>query len=527
MRRTVVLLACAGAVLGLAAEAYAYRWDAPRHWLPDLVTGWALIACGLIAWSGRSAPRTGLLMSATGFAWFAGNFSEAALYLHRGPLVHLVLAYPAGALAGRLARTAVAAGYVVAVVPLVWQSEPATIVGAALLVAVAARSYARAIGRARRERLAALEATTVVAATLAAIAAARLAVPTPTTDDVTLLVYEAMLCLLAVALLAGLARAPWERAALTDLVVEVGETRSAGLRDVLARTVGDPRLEVGYWLEDRGVYVDARGLPLDLTARAEAALTTIERDGRRVAALVHDPAVLDDPVLVDAVTAAARLSAQNARLRAEVQAQVSELKASRRRLVQAGDEQRRRLERLLRDGAQRRLEELRGAVAVAARRADAETRATLDRADDQLAALLADLRELAAGLHPRALAERGLPGALAELAARSPAAVELSVADEQLPDEVQEAVYFVCAEALANVAKHASASRVAVTVDVQSEIVSIVVADDGVGGADDRRGSGLRGLGDRVEAVGGSLAVESPPGGGTRLTAEIPLSPFA
>jgi signal transduction histidine kinase len=440
--------------------------------------------------------------------------------------VHLVLVYPTGRLARRLDRVVVAAAYGAAFVPVFWQNAAATVAASVVLVAVAARSYAGTVGRARRERLAALEATTLVAASFAGIAAARLVSPTPTTDNVTLFVYEATLCVLAVALLAGLARAPWERAALTDLVVELGETPSTGLRDLLARLVGDPGLEIAYWLDDRGIYVDARGAPLDLTNLSEATLTPVERDGRRVAVLVHDPSVLDDPLLVDAVAVAARLSARNARLQAEVRSQVVELQASRRRLVHAGDVQRRRLDVLLRDGAQRRLEDLRGVVGAATRRATtgSATAAHLARADAQLADVLADLRSLAAGLHPRALAETGLKGALGALAAASPVRVELSVVGDRLPAEVETAAYFVCSEALANAAKHAGASRVTIHVVATTESVSVVVEDDGVGGADRQRGTGLRGLADRVESVGGSLAVDSPHGRGTRLAAEIPLS---
>src|SRR5215208_2107349 len=136
MRRAVLLLWPAGAALGVASESVAYRWDASGDWVPDLVTGWMLIGCGLVVWSRRSDRRIGVLMVVTGCAWFAGNFSNLALYLHRGPLVHLVLAYPSGRLTGRVAFAAVAAGYVLAAVPAVGKSEPAAIVVASLLVAV-------------------------------------------------------------------------------------------------------------------------------------------------------------------------------------------------------------------------------------------------------------------------------------------------------------------------------------------------------------------------------------------------------
>ena len=306
-------------------------------------------------------------MAATGFAWFAGNFATAdlgpldwlaahALYLYRGPLVHLVLSYPRGRLAGRVERAAVAVGYVAAIVTPAWRSGTATIVLASLLVGVAGRSYLRAAGRERRERLAALQATAFLGAVLAGDALVRLAVSTPDAKDATLLANEAALVVLAVSLLAGLLRWPWERAEVTDFVVELGEARSGTLRDALARALGDPTLELGYWLPETGAYVDVAGRPLELPATgSDRAVTRVERDGQAVALLVHDPAVLDDPGLVEAVAAAARLAASNARLQAEVRAQVSELQESRRRLVRAGDEERRRLEQRLRDGAERRL----------------------------------------------------------------------------------------------------------------------------------------------------------------------------
>jgi signal transduction histidine kinase len=521
----------AGAALGILAEQVYFGWGDARHWVPDLVTGWSLIACGLFGWWRRSDSRSGALMAATGFMWSSGNFATAglgpldwlaahAIYFYRGPLFHLVLSYPRGRLAGRLERTAVALGYVAAIVTPAWRSGTTTIVLASLLVGVAGRNYLRAAGRERRERLAALQATAFLGAVLAADALVRLAVPTPEAKDDTLLAIEAALVALAVGLLAGLFRWSWERAEVTDFVVELGEARSGTLRDALARALGDPTLEIGYWLPETGAYVDAAGRPLDLPAADSArAGTRVERDRQPVAVLVHDPAVLDDPGLVEAVAAAARLAASNARLQAEVRAQVSELQASRRRLVRAGDEERRRLEQRLHEGAERRLVAL---VAVL-ERATRNGIADIERARGQLDRTLADLEDLAGGLHPRTLTENGLAVALASLAHRSLVPVELTVRAERLPAEVGGAAYFICSEALANVAKYASASRVVVSVTKDNRAALVEIVDDGVGGADPAQGSGLRGLADRVEALGGVLHLESAPGSGTRLTAEIPL----
>ena len=527
MSRLRLLLWPAGAAIGIAAEWVYFGWSEPGDWLPDLAAGWTLIACGLVAWERRPASRSGPLMAATGFAWFAANFTSQALYLHRGPLIHLVLSYPDGRLRGRLDRAVVGVAYLIAVIPGVWRSEAATFALCALLVVAAGHRYLRALGRDRRMRLAALQATGLLAAVLAATAAARIAFPTQDATEATLLAYEAALCMLAIGLLTALVLEPWARTGVTDLVVELGEARSGTLRDGLARALGDPTLEVGYWLPTSSAYVDAGGNRVDLSSPGPGRrVTPIELDGQRVAALVHDPAVLDDRGLLDAVAAATRLAAANARLQAEVRAQVAELSASRLRLVQAGDAERRRLEQRLHDSAERRLASLarelersRGQPGAAP-----DAAARIRRAEEHLALTLAELRELAAGLHPRLLSQRGLAGALAALAERSPVPVEVVAPNERLPEEIEAAAYFVCSEALANVAKYASAARAAVSVTVRDGRLLVEVVDDGRGGAVLGGGTGLRGLADRVEALGGTLRVESPPGAGTRLAAELPVA---
>jgi signal transduction histidine kinase len=531
-----LLLWPAGVAFGIAAEWIYFGWGDPRHWVPDLITGWTFIACGLVAWSRRPESRSGALMAATGFTWFLGNLAGSgidpvdwlgahALYLYRGPLVHLLVTYPSGRLASRLDRAAVAVGYAAAVLTPVWRSELATIVLAVLLVVVCARSYLRAVGPARRARRLALWAAAGLGLVLAGGAAARLAVPPGEASEPSLLALQAALCALAGGLLAGLLSSSWERAAVTDLVVELGESRSGTLRDELARALGDPTLKVGYWLPNEGAFVDSAGRSFALPdSGAERSVTMIEGEGRPIAALVHDPAVLDDPGLRDAVSSAARLAVANARLQAEVRAQVAELRASRRRILEAGDAERRRLELRLREGAQRRLEllaEQLGRTRLTARSAAATER--IDRTETQLARTREELRRLAHGLHPRVLTEAGLAGALASLAEQASVPVEVVVPAPKLPAEVEAVVYFLCSEALANITKHASASRVWISVTTADGRVRIEVEDDGLGGADPARGTGLLGLADRVEALGGALQIESPEGKGTRLAAEIPL----
>jgi len=508
----------AGAVIGVAAEWVYYDWDEWGDWLPDLATGWTLIACGLVAWARRPESHSGPLLAATGFAWFAANFaSDQALYLHRGPLVQLVLSYPYGRLERRLDRFAVAIGYGAALVPAVWSSEVATFALSALFIMVAGHGYVRALGRERRTRLAALAATAFVSAVMAGTAAARLAWPTPELADATLLVYEAALCALAVALLSGLLLEPWARTKVADLVVDLGQADSGTLRDALAQALGDPTVEIGYRL-DRG-YVDSEGRPVVLPAEgSNRKITRVGQDGMAIAVLVHDAAVLDDPGLSDALAKAARLAAANARLQAEVRTQLHQLAESRRRLLQAGDEERRRLERRLHETVERRL------TALAERLAEAEGGdAQLSRVRQQLDRALAELRDLAAGLHPGDVEQGGLCAGLASLAARSPVPVNLRVTQVSVPEELERAIYFVCSEALANVIKYADASSVVISIAERAERLHVEITDDGVGGAALGGGSGLSGLADRVAALGGTFQLDSPSGDGTRVSVELPL----
>ena len=528
MRSPARVLWPAAVALGVAAEWAAYDLGAVRDWLPDLVVGWTFLGCGLVAWSRRRESRTGLLLAATGVAWFAGTFAGSLVYLHRGPLVHCVVAYPSGRLHSRIGRVAVAAGYVAALVAPLGSSEIATIALAVLVVGVAARGYLSAIGMARRARIRAVQAASALGLVLAGAAAARLAAADGAANEAILLGYEATLVALAVVLSIGLFRAPWKRAAVTDLVVELGDVSSGTLRDALARALGDPTLRVGYWLTEAEAYIDASGGRVELPGPGgPRAVTSIERDGQPLAVLVHDPAVLDDPGLVEGVAAAARLAAANARLQAEVRVQIADRAASRRRLLDAGDEERRRLELRLREGAARRLEALGVLLASASSLPDPSNGDPLGQARRQLDRALDDLRELALGLHPRELAEEGLASAVEGLAERSSVPVELDVAPGEISAEAEAAAFFLCSEALANVAKYASATHVALRIARVGAGLEVEVADDGVGGAEPARGFGLRGLADRVEALGGSLRVASPPGGGTRIEATIPLEPAA
>jgi signal transduction histidine kinase len=535
MQRRFLILPVAAAV-GLAAEWSGYGWGDPGHWIPDLAVGWLLIGFGVVASVRRPESRSGVLMSATGFTWFLGNFAGAgvsvvawaaahALYLHRGPLFQLLLTYPSERRPSRVAGTAIAVFYAAAVITPVWQSEAAAILLAALLLGVCGYEYARMVGPARRMRLIALQAAAGLSFVLAASAVVDLVIAPEAASLTSLLAYEVAVVVVAGALLAGLLLGPGEGAGVADLVLQLGQARSRTLRWELARAIGDPTLEVGYWLPEAGTFVDADGGTSSLPgAGSDRSATVVEREGRPAAVLIHDSAVLSDQALLDAVAAAAQLESANARLRAEVRAQLAALAASRRRILDAGDQARQRLERRLHDGAERRLAELQETLDRCRLGATGQrTRDQIARGEDQLTRAVEELRQLAQGLHPRALSEHGLAGALALLADGSPVPMEISVASGRLAPQVEAAAYFVCSEGLANVAKYAAASRAAISVTPGAGTIVIVVSDDGVGGADPRTGSGLTGLADRVETLGGTFRVDSTPGRGTSLAAEIPL----
>jgi len=328
--------------------------------------------------------------------------------------------------------------------------------------------------------------------------------------------------LVALGFMSGLLWARLRRSNASSLVVELRAGGVETLRDRLAHALGDPTLEIAYWLEHAGTYGDAAGRPRALPDDPTRAVTQVLAGGAPVAALIHDPAVLEEPHLVESVRATAGLVLENERLAAEVRAQLAEMRASRARIVAAADEERRRLERDLHDGAQQRLVALSLKLALA-RAGAGPAAAALDQAREDVEHALAELREFARGVHPSLLREDGLDSALEALARRALLPVEIiGAAGERLPDAIELAAYFFVSEALTNVAKHARATHATVTIGRERGRLKVTVADDGVGGAEPSRGSGLAGLADRIAALDGTLAVVSAPDAGTTLDAMIP-----
>jgi signal transduction histidine kinase len=331
----------------------------------------------------------------------------------------------------------------------------------------------------------------------------------------------------ALLLAASLVSQSRTRTTLADLVVELGPARiSHGARVALARALGDASLQVGYWMADAERYVDADGrsvsLPSDQGGRAA---TVVERDGVALAILVHDRALLDDSLLAETMHDATALLLANVRLEAEVATALGELRASSRRILQARDDQRRRLARRLHDGAERRLGEVAGAVGRARTQAPPEVRdlELLDVLERELKQAREEVAALAQGIHPRTLIDGGLAAALSALVERAPVSIELITPAARLPAPIEVAAYFVCSEAVTNVTKYSRASHARCEVSRTDGHVRVSVVDDGIGGADPRHGSGLRGLADRIDALGGTFNVTSPPGKGTTVHAELPL----
>ena len=309
-----------------------------------------------------------------------------------------------------------------------------------------------------------------------------------------------------------------------------GTLEGGAVRNALAESLGDRTLAIAYWLPERGEFVDEHGHPVELPEPGSGrSWTAVENGGRRVAAIVHDAELEARPELVQAAATGAVLALENERLKADLRARLQELRHSRRRIVQASFEARRRLERDLHDGAQQQLVTLSIDLQLLRTKvADEEARALVDEAAEKLAVAVSELRELARGLHPAILTDRGLRPSLEALAARTPGPVELDVQVEgRLPSSVEAAAYFVCAEALTNVSRYAQAGHARVTLAQVDGALRVEIADDGVGGADPGKGSGLSGLKDRLGAVDGELSIDSPAGGGTHLVATIPLEETA
>src|SRR5215216_3833956 len=486
----------------------------------DLVAGLALVAGGAAAWARRPASRSGPLSLLAGVAWFAGDLTDVLLYAHRGPLVHLLLSYPSGRVDSRAAAVVIGAGYIDGLIPELARLEWPTM---ALMAAVAAWRHRTVGGVERRARAAALAGAVVIGGALALAASARLV--GADLDAAAAWAYYVAAALTALGLSADLLWGRWTRAVVTGFVVDLGDRfEPDALRAALARSLGDPDVEVAYRVAGVDGWVDEAGRVVRLPEADRRAVTLVHDEGEAVAALVHDPAALADRELVDSVAAAARLAVANVRLQAEIAARIGEVAASRRRLVEARDDESRRLGDRLHAGAEHRLAGLRDRISRLAAERDGEDGETLRQLAGDLDAARAELLRFARGIHPRSLTEGGLSKALDELVAQAAVPVRLEVPTGRFPPPQEAAAFFLCSEGLANVAKYAGGANADIAVRATPSGLVVHVADDGPGSADLARGSGLRGLADRVEALGGTLRVDSRAGAGTRLEAVLPIT---
>jgi len=335
---------------------------------------------------------------------------------------------------------------------------------------------------------------------------------------------------LPVGFLIGLLRTGLDMSSVGDLVVRLsGGLTPDQLRPALAHALQDPSLEVVYWLPTLGFFADLAGKPVELPAPdSERAVSLLGDTSTPVAALVYDASLVHEGQLLDTAAAAVNMALENARLQVQLRAQLEEVRQSRIRLVEAADSERQRVERDLHDGAQQQLVTLllsmQTAKTEALKQGDRQVAVLIDANISALREALDELRELARGIHPTILSQAGLMPAIQSLADRSPIPVDVKgeLGDTRLAPPIEAALYFVVAEAITNAVKHSKGGRMCVQVGRNVGLATIEISDDGVGGADVSRGSGLLGLTDRVAAVGGRLVVTSYAGKGTTINAEVP-----
>lgn len=571
----VVRLALAAGAVAVAATLLVQERDNPAFstWRLALVVlvGLVMVAAGLVA-SVNGEDRIGVLVVLAGYAWLGERCLLAIptdLTVTLGAVVvgawfpllaHALVTFPSGRIGSRVDGGVVVAGYVINIgltvvrtlfLPFgvyglqernllavledadtaLWitqRSDELTLAWMVVLLALMAVKAVAASPAARRAYGAVWVAGVVLAANTAVIVAAGLEI---------FAYREAYDLWLEV--VAGIAPATL---AATLVAIRLSEDRLVGLvadlqtvgpgttlRGALRRALSDPGLDIAYldtgtggWIDDAGQAVTP---PYEIAGRA---VSPIERGGEAVGALVHDPVLLRNPERLRAAIGAAGLAIHNEQLKAELRAQLLDVRASRARIVEAGNRERQRVERNLHDGAQQRLVGLALTLRLLRSRAgtsaDPATAELLEEAARDLDDALGELRELSRGLHPSIVTESGLGAAFEALAERpgTPVALEIDL-PEALPAAVAVGAYFVVAEALANVNKHAGATGAILGAAIEDGVLRVTVADDGRGGASSSPGSGLEGLVDRVAALGGRFEVRSPAGGGTVLVAEIPL----
>ncbi len=533
--------------------------------------GLLFLLAGAVAWFRRPEALTGPILTLSGFLWFAGGwtsigiepyvgFAFALERLYDPLLAFLALSFPARRPISRAAILTLAtltAAYVarsgfrlLLVGGLIDEQVlgPAEIVTGTVAFIAAVTVAGLTVHRVLRASPAAARIMRPVgmAGVIAAISAAYdnleltygwlteqplNTLPEPWSEVFSWTLF-AFVALVPLGFLVGTLRTRLRHGAIAPLALELDKSADPRrLERALAVALGDPSLRL--FVYDRGArqWRDSNGTAAALPTENDGrAITRLASDGQDMAAIAHDDALREDPALVGAATAVLRLAIENERLTADVRAQLAEVRASRARILEAAQQERTRIERDLHDGVQQRLL----SVALMLQSATTEARrevpkATfvhrLDETSDELKSAIDELRELARGIHPALLTEEGLGVAVTALARRSSVPVELDIElGRRLPAAVEATGYYVVAEALTNVTRHARARSAKVTIKLDENSLNVEVADDGAGGADFTRGSGLRGLADRLDAIAGRLEVLDGSSGGTRLTAVIPCA---
>jgi signal transduction histidine kinase len=545
-------LVAGGGAVWLATMASTHRPTEPGPVL-TFVVGASLIGSGLGAWHARPENMVGPVMVFTGFAWFAGLLTEApsplpytigvlVQYVWIVGFIYLLLCFPSGRLPGAMDRGLVVFAVVLAVglelVAMLYGNKnglrctfcPNNLlhafsnntrahrllglqrIGGALLalgtISVVGVRWWRASPPQRRAVTPVLVAGTLTLLALTATIIDDLAGNPLGSYPADVFFY--ITATVPIAVLVVFLQRRLARGQVAGLVVQLGEqSASVDLRTALARALGDPSLELAFWYPAEARYVRADGRHLELPGEGGNRRSTfVEHDGQPIAVLLHDSALEDNAELVQSVCAAAGLALENERLHAELRARLVELQASRARLIEATDAERRRIERDLHDGTQQRLVSIAMSLGLLESKLPTQPEAAapiVRQTREALALALSELRELTHGILPPLLTERGLPAALDELARGAALPTHLQVEVEgRLSDQVDSEV------------------RIAAVLD--GGTLALEVVDDGIGGASTAGGSGLRGLADRVEALGGRLTVSSPPGRGSTLRAEIPCA---
>ena len=570
----------AGALSVVAISCVAEVLYPFRTWyviLVEILPGSSFVLAGLIAWSLRPRNWVGLLMTGVGVGLLTGYISvqhevgqvssvlEIVLHFVSPAwavvLLHLLLAFPGGRLVSRLDRAVVLSFYAVvplagvlavavAHYPLLGPISPpvfdvrvpgAGFVYLACLVIGSGLVIRRWIlgGRARRRSMSPVVLPMVLVTFVYILSTAAvlgvsfthspLAGPKQFLDALAN-VFPLFLLALPIGFLTGLLRSGLDMTSVGDLVVKLSSGLGPErLQPALAQALHDPSLEVAYWLPAQGWFADLEGRRIEPpTADSERAVSVLGDPASPVAALVYDSSLVHEGQLVDTAAAAVHMALENARLQVQLRAQLEEVRQSRTRLVEAADIERQRVERDLHDGAQQQLVTLLLSMQLtkteALKHSDPATAAMIDANIAELKQALDELRELARGIHPTILTQAGLIPAIRSLSERCPIPVEVKeeLGDVRLAAPLEAALYFVVSEAITNAVKYSKGQRVCVSVGRRSGLAVVEVSDDGVGGADLSVGSGLRGLTDRVAAVGGRLVVKSGPTGGTTIHAEVP-----